>query len=233
MTARGIDVADELGVVGALMLDDAGAFQQTALVGLTLEVVAQAALNDTLQVACKLTHLARSEEHVGRAVVVEEQGGVMEVAQTRVDGPRSFSLRSGENIGVAHRTGLVGSQECPKLTVVVLQRRSPLSAPVDRTFLQVVLRRVGQLVEDIADGLPVLQVLRGHDGSTRHEVHGCGNQVKGIADADDVRVGHVGPQHGILNVFGSLSLGRGAYRQQQGHHQGLDSHNFICFCCPS
>ena len=219
MTAGSIDMADEQGIVGAAMLDDTGALQQAALVGLTLEVMAVTTLDDALQVARQLTHLTRSEEHVGCAVVIEEQGGIVEVAQTGVDGPRSFSLRSGKDIGIAHGSLLVGSQECPELTIVVFQRGGPLAAAVDGTLLQVVLRRVSQFVENIAHGLPVLQVLGGHDRCSRHEVHSGGDEVEGVADANDIGVGHVGPQHGILDTlsFGLqwlILLGHCAHGQQ-------------------
>ena len=90
------------------MLDDTGTLQQATLVGLTLEVMAETTLDDALQVARQLTHLTRSEEYVGCAVVIEEQRGVMEVAQTGVDSPRALGLRGGEDVGLAHRTALVG-----------------------------------------------------------------------------------------------------------------------------
>ena len=219
MTARGIDMADKLCVIGAVVLDDTRALQQATLVGLALEVMTQATLDNTFQVAGELAHLASAEEHVGRAVVIEEQGGIVEVAQTGVDGPRSFSLRSGKDIGIAHGSLLVGSQECPELTIVVFQRGGPLAAAVDGTLLQVVLRRVSQFVEDIAHGLPVLQVLGGHDRCSRHEVHSGGDEVEGVADANDIGVGHVGPQHGILDTlsFGLqwlILLGHCAHGQQ-------------------
>ena len=211
MLAGAVRLADELGIVSSVVLHDAGSLQQAALIGLTLEVVAQRTFDDTLQVACQLAHLARSEEHVGRAVVVEEQRSVVEVAQTRVDGPRAFSLLGGEDVCVAHLAGLVGSQQRPELTVVILQRRSPLAAAIDGTDAlallllegqrerQVVLRRVRQLIEDIAHGLPVLQILRRHHRGAGHQVHGRTDKIECIADADNVGIGHVGPQHWILD----------------------------------
>ena len=72
MSAWCIDMTDEQGVVGAVMFDDARALKETTLVCLTLKIMAVATFYDTLQVACQLTHLARAEEYVGRAVVIEE-----------------------------------------------------------------------------------------------------------------------------------------------------------------
>ena len=85
---------------------------------------------------------------------------------------------------------------------MILQRGGPLSATVDSTLLQVVLRRIGETVKDIADGLPVLQVLRGHHGCARHQVHGGAYEIEGVAHADHVGIGNVCPQHGILNGRG-------------------------------
>ena len=102
MTARCIDMRYELCVVSAVVLDDTCAFQQSALVGLALEVVTQRALDNAFQVACQLAHLARAEEDIRCAVVIEEQRGIVEVTQTRVNGPRSFGLRRCEYIGIAH-----------------------------------------------------------------------------------------------------------------------------------
>ena len=102
MTAGRIDMRYELCVVSAVVLDDTCALQQSALVGLTLEVVTQRALDDAFQVACQLAHLACTEEDIRCAVVVEEQRGIVEVTQARVNGPRTFGLRCGEYIGIAH-----------------------------------------------------------------------------------------------------------------------------------
>ena len=76
---------------------------------------------------------------------------------------------------------------------MILQRGGPLAAPIDGSLLHVVLGRVGQLVEDIADGLPVLQVLRLHDRCTRHQVHRCGYQIEGVAHADHIGIRHISP----------------------------------------
>ena len=121
MTARGIDMRDQLGIVHTIVLDNAGALQQTTLISLTLEIVTEATLDDTLQITRELTHLTCSEEHIGCAIVIEEQSGIVEMAQTGVDGPRAFGLRSREDIGIAHRSLLIGSQKCPELTIVVFQ----------------------------------------------------------------------------------------------------------------
>ena len=76
---------------------------------------------------------------------------------------------------------------------MILQRRSPLTASVGRALLQVVLGRVGQLVEDVTDGLPVFQILGTHNRSTGHEVHGGAHHIIGITHADDIGIGHIGP----------------------------------------
>ena len=72
MTAWSIDVADEQCIICAVVLDDAGTFEQSAFIGLTLEIMALTAFDHTLQVTRQLTHLPSSVEDIGRAVVVKE-----------------------------------------------------------------------------------------------------------------------------------------------------------------
>ena len=38
-------------------------------------------------------------------------------------------------------------------------------------------------------------------------MHGGGDEVEGVANADDIGVGHIGPQHGVLDVLNHLGLG--------------------------
>ena len=150
---------DELCIVHAIVLDDTRALQQTSLIGLTLEIVTETTLHDTLQITRQLAHLSCSEEYVWRTVVIEEQRRIVEMTQTGMDGPRALGLGSREDIGIAHRTRLVGSQQRPELTIMIFQRGGPLSTTIDRTLLQVILGRIRQFVEDITHRLPVLQIL--------------------------------------------------------------------------
>ena len=123
----------------------------------------------------------------------------MEVAHPRHQVPGTLSLLCREDIGVAHRPGLVGSHQRIELALMILQRGGPLTTSIDRTLQQVVLGRVRQSVEDIADGLPVFQVLRGHHRGTRHQVHRCRHQIERVTHADHVRVRHIRPQHRVLD----------------------------------
>ena len=72
-----------------------------------------------------------------------------------------------------------------------------MSAAIDSAALHVIFGTVSELVEDVACGSPVGQVLRLHDRSAGHEVHGGADQIESVAHADDVWVGHVSPNHGI------------------------------------
>ena len=132
------------------------------------------ALDHVAQVLLQLHHLACTIDHVHAIVVVEEQRAVVEVAHARQNLPRTFGLIGGKDIGVAHGALLVGSQQRIELALVILERCGPLSASVNSSLgrREVVLRRISQLVEDVSHGLPVLQVFRLHDGSSRHQVHG-------------------------------------------------------------
>ena len=117
------------------------------------------------------------------------------------DSPRSLRFLRREDVGVTHTAPLVGSQQCIELPLVVFQGGRPLSASIYRPFPEVVFRGVGQLVEDITYRLPVLQVFRCHDGTTRHQVHRGGYHIKSVAYPDDIGVWHVSPQHRVLYLL--------------------------------
>ena len=206
MAPWGIDVGDHQQVVLATVLDHAGALEQSCLVGLALEDLLVGAFDDIGEIGLQFHHLARAIDDVHTVVVVEEERAVMEVAHAGDNLPRAFSLIGGEDIGIAHGTLLVGSQQSVELTLVVLQRGGPLSASIGCAFEQVVLWRIRQTVEDIAYGLPVLQILGGHDRGARHEVHGGGYEVEGVAYTDHVWIGYISPEHGVLNLVGSRLL---------------------------
>ena len=64
---------------------------------------------------------------------------------------------------------------------------------------------VVQDVVDVADHLPVDQVVGLHDGHARAEVHGGAGHVVGVAHADDVGVGGVGIDAGVV-VEGAVAV---------------------------
>ena len=183
------------------MLNHTRTLKQSGLVGFALKNLSVGAFNHIREVLLQLHHLACTIYYVHAIVIVEEQRAVVEVAHARYNLPWALGLVGSKNIGIAHGTTLVGSQQGIELTLVVFERCGPLSASVNGTLgrREVVLGRVGQLVEDVTHGLPVLQVFRLHDGCARHQVHGGGYQIEGIAHADDVGVGYIGPQHGVVD----------------------------------
>ena len=201
---------DHQQVIAPLVLQHATALQNARFVSLTLEQLVVGALDDVGEVLFQFHHLTRTIDHIYPVIIVEEQRAVVEVAHARQQRPRSLSALSRIDIGITHRTRLVRCQKGIETSVMILQRRGPLSASVGCSLTQVVLRRVGQAVEDVADGLPILQVTRAHDGRTRHEVHRGADHIIRIAYAYDVRVGHISPQHGIggiktIRATGTLS----------------------------
>ena len=153
------------------MFDDTRTLQQACLIGLTLEDTLVGALYDITQILLQLHHLTCAIDDINAIIVIKEQRAIVEMTHARDNGPRSFSLWSREDISIAHRTLLVGSQQSIEPAVMIFQRGGPLSTSVHRTFQQVILGGVGQLIEDIAHGLPVLQILRGHNRCARHQVH--------------------------------------------------------------
>ena len=197
-------------VVATTMLDHAGALEQAALGGTSLEELNVRVGNDIREVWLQFHHLARAVDDVNAVVVIEEERAVVEMTHTGEQRPLTFDIGGRINISVAHGAALVGSQESIEAPVVVLQRGSPLASAIDRSLLQVVLRRVRQTVEDVADGLPVLEVVGAHDGGSRHQVHGGGNHIESIVHADDIRVRDVGPEHRVLDksAVGINSLSR-------------------------
>ena len=210
-------MGDHEEVVFAVFLDDARTLEEAFLVFLTLEDVHISALDDVGEVGLEFHQFARAVDNEHTAVVIEEQRTVVEVAHTGDEFPRTFGLLSGEDIGVAHSTLFIGSQKGIELAVVIFQRGGPLSAAVGGSLLQVVLRRIGETVEDVADGLPILQVLRGHHGSTRHKMHGGGNEIERVTHADYVRIGNVCPKHGVLDgrgIDGLVILSEGSEKRE-------------------
>ena len=199
MVAWGEDMANHQQVVAPVVLHHTAAFKQSALVGLTLEELHMAAFDDIGEVGLQLHHLTCTIEDIHAVVVIKEERGIVEVAHAGVNLPGAFGTLGRADVGVGHRAPLVGREEGVELTLVILQRGGPLSAAIDGAFLQVVLGRVGETVEDIAHRGPVLQVLGLHHRGTRHQVHRRRYQIEGVADTDDIGVGNIGPQHGILD----------------------------------
>ena len=157
------------------------------------------AFDDIGEVGFQFHQLTRAVDDKHTTVIIEEQRAVVEVTHTRHDGPRPLSLLGRKDISVTHLALLVGSQQRIELTVMILQRGSPLAAAIDRSLLQVILRRVRQLIEDIAHRLPVLQILRSHHWSTRHQVHRSRHQIERIAHANNVGIRHISPKHRVLD----------------------------------
>ena len=155
----------------------------------------QAARLHVGQVALQLAQFARAVEHVDLAVVVEEEGGVVEVRRTRLQSPALG--RVGRRIDIAPIGLVVGREVEIELTVVVADGGGPLPASVSGTFQQVVLGAVGQLVEHVADDFPVDQVLGLHHRRTRHEVHGGADHIKVVAHTNHIRIGDIGPHHRV------------------------------------
>ena len=126
---------------------------------------------------------------------------------------------------------VVRREQHVELAVVVTERRGPLPAPIDGASLHVVLRRVMQLVEDIARQLPVHQILGAHHRRTGHQVHRRAHHVKVIAHANHVRIGQIRPQHRIgksrrmavvrrlPNILGCICQGHMGKRDGQRQRQ--------------
>ena len=108
-------------VVVTLVLQHPAAFQDSRLVSLALEQLMVRTLDDIRQVGLQLHHLAGAVDDIHAVVVIEEQGAVVEMAHARQEGPLALCLLGSEDIGVAHRSCLVGSQERIETTIVIFQ----------------------------------------------------------------------------------------------------------------
>ena len=185
-------------IVAAHVLHHSRPFEQSCLVGLALEDLPVRVRHHALQVGRQLYLFARTIIYIDAAVVVEEQRCIVEVGQSRDERPRTFRLLGRVDVCASHITSLVGYEEHIEAAIVVLQRCGPLTASVDGAFEQAVARRVVERLADVAGNLPVDKVFRLHDGHCRHHVHGGGNQVERVVDANHVGIGQVGPDHRIV-----------------------------------
>ena len=115
-------------IVLAVVLDHTGALEQSFLILLALEDLHVGALDDIREVGLEFHQLSRTVDDIDAPrrlvltiVFIEEQGAVVEVSHPRHNRPRSLSLLCREDVGVAHRPLLVGSQEGIEAPVMVFQ----------------------------------------------------------------------------------------------------------------
>ena len=86
-----------------------------------------------------------------------------------------------------------------ELAVVVFHRAGPHALCIGvLAILQVVFVFHRQLLQRLCTVLPVQQVFRLHDGSSREVDHRRADHVIGVSDADDVRVGEVGKDNRVF-----------------------------------
>ena len=103
-----------------------------------------------------------------------------------------------------------------ELSVVVLHGACPHAGGVGVLAVeQVVAVVVGQLQQGLCTIFPVHHVLRLHDGGSREVVHGGRHHIVGVTNADDVGVGHIGADDGVL-VLGTPVADWGADKVGQG-----------------
>ena len=187
-------------IILAVVLDHAGAFEQTRFISITLKEFTMAARHHFRQVGIQQHHLSRSINHVCFIVVIEEESGIMEMLQTAVDSPFAFDIIGCTDISLS--TGIIiRSKERIELATMILQRSSPLTTTIHRTLLHVILRRIGKFREDIVHGFPVHQILRFHDRRTRHQMHGGAHHIEAVAHTDYIHIRHISPNHRIGEIL--------------------------------
>ena len=126
-------------IILAVVLDHAGAFEQTRFICITLKEFTMAARHHFRKVGIQLHHLSRSINHVCLIVVIEEESGIMEMLQTAVDSPLSFDIISSTDISLSTRI-IIRSKERIELATMILQRCCPLTTTIHGTLLHVILR---------------------------------------------------------------------------------------------
>ena len=184
-------------VVLAIMLDHARTLQQVFLLGISLKEATMATFHHCRQVGIELHHLSCGIDDIRLVIIIKEERGIVEVRQTAMDSPHSLDVVSRADIGFATRM-VIWCKERIKFASMILQGSSPLTSTIDRAILHFILRRVGQLREDIVDDFPVHQILRLHDRSAWHQVHRGTHHIEIVAHTDDIWVGNVRPSHWIL-----------------------------------
>ena len=187
-------------IILAIMLNHARTLQQTGLLGITLKKLALAAWHHISKVSIQLHDVARTIHHIYLVIIIEEERGIMEMAQTAVDGPLALSTIRRADISFSPRV-VIGSKESIKLSSVIFQRGSPLSSAIHSSLLHIIFRRIREFGEDIVHHLPVYQVLGSHDRGTWHQMHRGAHHIEVVAHTNHVWIWHICPQHRVLEVL--------------------------------
>ncbi len=208
-------------VVVPVDLVEAGALHQAELVGLGEHVLGPD-LGAHVRGELRDADLVGAVRHVRGAVVVEEQPRVVvNAADLGVPGPGA--RRVGGAVYVRPLEADLAQPVEGLVAGAVAHRGRPDAPDVRPSALEVV--RVAE-VEDrhrVADELPVDQVVGAQDGRARRVVHGRAGVVVRVADADDLEVGEVLPDHrvGELLLLGRRGRRR-AHRRQRGARDQAD-----------
>ena len=191
-------------VVVVAYLVEVAAFQSVAvgddgLVTLEVELLVEFADGD----------VADAAGHVDLAVV-EEHARVVVAAGQLLHLPLALGIGGGEqpSLQVPAVDGHFLVDKDVELAVVVLHGACPHARAVGiGRAVEVVGHLVGELLQGVRAVLPVDHVLRLEDGGTGEVVHRRGYHIIGVAHADDVGVGEVGPHDGVLVVVAHVADG--------------------------
>ena len=149
-----------------------------------------------VEVLVELAHLdvADAAGHVDLAIV-EEHAGVVVDARDGLHVPLALGVAGRED----ESSSIVAVDEDIELAVVILHRAGPHASGVGILSSQQRIAVLGrELGERLCAILPVHQILRLHNGGTGEVVHGGADHVVGVAHADDIGVGEVGKNDGVL-----------------------------------
>ena len=145
-------------------------------------------------------YVANAAGHVDLAVV-EEHARVVVATRQLLHLPLALWIggRQQPALQVPAVDGQLLVNQDVELAVVVLHGAGPHARTVGiGRAVQVVGHLVGKLLQRVCAVLPVHHVLRLQDGGAGEVVHRRRHHIIGIAHANDIRVGEVGPHDGIL-----------------------------------
>ena len=193
-------------VVVSVLLERRGTFKQRRLLSALEELSVKSAGFCASQVFLHLGYVSRAMEHVHPSVVIEHERAVVQIRTAAEKPPRTF----GSVCGIHEAADVVDDEPCIELTLVVDDRRRPLSGAVSSLSvlgLERILRRIDS-VEDIGHYLPVHHVLGTHHRRARHEMHRRRDHVDVVSRAAHARIGTVRKDDRVAErrAFRCLSL---------------------------
>src|ERR1019366_49595 len=106
----------------------------------------------------------------------------------------------------------------------IAEKGRPASLDVRPSAIQVVSRRKVQDRNGVANVVPMHQIVGAQDGSSRGIMHIGGGVVIRVADPENIAVGEVLPENGVLKLSALRSVGLGGAPVKRSRQQEAGQH---------